>query len=111
MSLKERKKYLTLLKIIKKLKPEERSEVVTYLKDDAVEFLCECVHNVLYTDLGIKNKNKIKKQIKNNCSIHRLKAISTKAKSLDVKRKALKQEGKGLGFITSAVLPFLVDFF
>ena len=111
MSLKEREKYIGLLKITKKLKPEERSELVRYLKNDAVEFLCECVHNVLYTDLGIKNRNKIKKQIKNNCSIHRLKVISSKSKSSDAKIKALRQEGKGLGFIISAALPFLINLF
>ena len=111
MSLKERKKYLSLLKIIKKLKPDERSEVVSHLKDDAIEFICECVHNVLYTDLGIKNRTKIRKQIKNNCSIHRLKVISSKSKSQLVKVKALQQEGKGIGFVLSAALPFLIDLF
>ena len=47
MSLRDRKKYLNLIKIVNKLKPEERSQIVPYLKTDCVEFLCECVHNVL----------------------------------------------------------------
>jgi hypothetical protein len=109
MSLKERKKFLALLKIMKKLKPDERSSLIPYLKSDCIEFLCECVHNVLYTDIGLKNKNKIKKGIKSNCSVHRLKTIASKTKSSEAKIKALKQEGKGLGLILSAALPFLIN--
>jgi hypothetical protein len=109
MSLKERKKYLHLVKIMSKLKPEERSQIIPYLKADAVEFLCECVHNVLYTDIGIKNKNKIKSKLKNQCSVHRLKTIASKNKSIEAKTKALRQEGKGIGLILSAALPFLIN--
>jgi hypothetical protein len=111
MSLRDRKKYLNLIKIVNKLKPEERSQIVPYLKTDCVEFLCECVHNVLYTDIGIKNKNKIKQKLKNQCSVHRLKTIASKSKSIAAKTSALKQEGKGLGLILSAALPFLMNLF
>ena len=48
---------LNLLKVFKKLKADERSHIIPYLKNDAIEFLCECFHNVLYTDIGIKNKH------------------------------------------------------
>ena len=109
MSLKNRKKYLNLVKIVSKLKPEERSHIIPYLKTDSVEFLCECVHNVLYTDIGIKNKNKIKQKLKNQCSVHRLKTIASKSKSVAAKTEALRQEGKGLGVILSAALPFLIN--
>jgi hypothetical protein len=111
MSLKERKKYLALVKIVSKLKPEERSQIIPYLKTDSVEFLCECVHNVLYTDIGIKNKTKIKHKLKNQCSVHRLKTIASKSKSITAKTKALGQEGKGLGLILSTALPFLMNLF
>lgn len=111
MSLKEKKKYLNLLKVLKKLKPLERSQLIQYLKSDAAEFLCECVHNVLYTDLGIKNKSKIKNKIKNQCSVHRLKTIANKSKPLSAKVKALSQEGGGIGLILSAALPFLMNMF
>ena len=111
MSLKARKKYLHLVKIVSKLNPEDRSQIIPYLKTDSVEFLCECVHNVLYTDIGIKNKNKIKSKLKNQCSVHRLKTIASKSKSIDAKTKALRQEGKGIGLILSAALPFLMSLF
>ena len=111
MSIKEKKKYLNLIKVLKKLKSEERSHIVPYLKPDVVEFLCECVHNVLYTDIGIKNKSKIKKKLKSQCSVHRLKIIANKTKPFEAKVNALKQEGAGIGLILSAALPFLMNLF
>lgn len=111
MSLKDKKKYLNLIKVVKKLKPEERSHLIPYLKTDVVEFLCECVHNVLYTDIGIKNKSKIKKKLKSQCSVHRLKIIANKTKPFEAKVNALKQEGAGIGLILSAALPFLMNLF
>jgi len=111
MSLKEKRKYLPLLKIIVKLRPEARAHLVPYLKPDAVEFLCECFHNVLYTDIGIKNKAKLRKCLKANCSVSRLKTISTKSRPIEAKIRSLKQEGKGLGLILSAAIPFLMNLF
>jgi len=111
MSLKEKKVYLNLLKVFKKLKAEERSQLVPYLKNESVEFLCECFHNVLYTDIGIKNKSKISKKLKSQCSVHRLKTIASKSKPLIAKVNALKQEGSGIGLILSAAIPFLMNLF
>ena len=111
MILKDKKKYLNLVKVLKRLKDEERSHIIPYLKTDVVEFICECFHNVLYTDIGIKNKSKIRKKLKSNCSIHRLKTIANKSKPFEAKLNALKQEGKGLGLILSAAIPFLMNLF
>jgi hypothetical protein len=111
MSLKSRKKYLDLVRVISKLKPDDRSCLIPYLKTDSLEFLCECVHNVLYTDIGIRNKSKIKNKLKKQCSVHRLKTIASKSISLSAKAKALSQEGKGLGLILSTALPFLLNLF
>jgi hypothetical protein len=111
MSLRSRRKYLDLVRIVSKLKPEDRSLLIPYLKTDSVEFLCECVHNVLYTDIGIRNKNKIKNKLKSQCSVHRLKTIASKSLSVTAKTRALGQEGKGLGLILSTALPFLMNLF
>ncbi len=111
MSIKEKKVYLNLLKVFKKLKADQRSHIIPYLKNDAIEFLCECFHNVLYTDIGIKNKSKIKKKLKTQCSVHRLKTIANKTKPLTAKINALKQEGSGIGLILSAAIPFLMNLF
>jgi len=111
MSLRSRRKFLDLLRIVSKLKPEDRSLLFPYLKLDSVEFLCECVHKVLYTDIGIRNKNKIKNKLKSQCSVHRLKTIASKSRSVTAKTKALGQEEKGLGLILSTVLLFWVNLF
>jgi hypothetical protein len=111
MSRTEKKKYLDLLRILKKLNVQDRSKIVPYLKADAIDFVCECFHNVLYTDLNIKNKGKLRSKLKKNCSIHRIKTIANKSKPLELKIKALKQEGSGLGLILSAAIPFLTSLF
>lgn len=111
MNTKQRRGYIDILMIIKKLKACDRAKIVKYLKSDVIEFLCECTHNVLYTDLGLKNKSQLKKKLKSQCSIHRLKKISSKNTPIEKKVKALKQEGKGIGLILSAAIPFLLSLF
>lgn len=111
MNPKERRRYIDILTIIKKLKACDRSKIINYLKSDVIDFLCECTHNVLYTDLGLKNKSQLKKKIKSQCSVHRLKKIASKNTPIEKKIKALKQEGKGIGLILSAAIPFLLNLF
>lgn len=110
-SLSGKKQHLDLLKILKKLSDNDRSNLIPYLKHEAVEFLCECFHNVLYTDLKVANKSSIKKRLKSTCSIHRLKLIASKSRAFKSKVNALKQEGAGIGLILSAALPFLTSLF
>lgn len=110
-SLSGKKRYLDLLRILKKLNSSERSSLIPYLKPEALEFLCECFHNVLYTDLNLPNKNSIKRRLKSSCSVHRLKLIASKSGAYKTKVNALKQEGAGIGLILSAALPFLTSLF
>jgi hypothetical protein len=110
-SLHSRNIYLELLRILKKLNATDRANLVPYLKPEAVKFLCECFHNVLYTDLKIPNKLSLKKKLKSDCSIHRLKLIASKSRTHKSKVRALKQEGAGIGLILSAALPFLTSLF
>ena len=109
--MKEKKRYLKLLQTLKKMHVKDRENIIPYLKEDAVHFICECFHNVLYTDLKLKNKKKLSKGLKTKCSVHRLKTISSSKKSLPSKLKALQQEGAGLGLILSAAVPFLMNLF
>jgi len=73
--------------------------------------ICECVYNVIHTDLNLpkQKKNKLKNFIKANCSIHRINKIASKKENLFKRRKALKQEGKGLPMILATAIPFLID--
>ena len=109
----EKKKYLPLLEVLHKLNPTDVSNVMDFLNDDAIDNVCECVYNVLNTDINLSSKKKtqLKKFIKSNCSIHRLKKISKKTLSVSKRRKALKQEGKGLPLLLASVIPFLVNLF
>lgn len=110
LKMNDKKQYLKLLQTLKRMNVEDREKIVPYLKEDAVHFLCECFHNVLYTDLKLKNKKKLSKNLKTKCSVHRLKTISSK-RPLPAKLKALQQEGTGLGLILSAAIPFLMNLF
>jgi hypothetical protein len=49
-----------LLQVLKEIKAEDRAKIVSYLKTEAIEFIGECAHNVLFTDLGLKNKSHLK---------------------------------------------------
>ena len=109
MATKDKKQYLDLLQVLKKIKAEDRAKIVPYLKTEAIEFIGECAHNVLFTDLGLKNKSHLKKCLKSQCNVKRLKSISNKNTPLDKKIAALKQEGKGIGLILSVALPFLLN--
>jgi hypothetical protein len=111
MTSKDKKQYLGLLEVLKKIKAEDRAKIIPYLKPGAVDFIGECTHNVLFTDLGLKNKSHLKKCLKSQCNVKRLITISKKNTPLDKKIAALKQEGKGIGLIASVALPFLLSLF
>jgi len=110
---KENKKYLPLLKVLRKLNAEDVTSVMDFLTDDAIDNICECVYNILNTDLKLspKKKSHLKKFIKTNCSIHRLHKISKKTIPVSKRRKALRQEGRGLPLILASVIPFLTSLF
>jgi hypothetical protein len=107
----DKKKYIPLLNVLKKLNPKEMEGILDFLNDDAIDNICECVYNVIHTDLSLPNKkkSKLKNFIKSNCSVHRLNKISSKKENIFKRRKALKQEGKGLPMILATAIPFLVD--
>lgn len=107
----DRKTQLDLIKSLSKLKEKDVQCLLSHISDDAIDCLCECVFNVLNTDLKLssKKKNSLKKLIKTNCSTHRLKQISNKKNPISKRRRALKMEGKGLPFLLSAAIPFLTN--
>jgi hypothetical protein len=106
-------KDLPLIRVLSKLKQEDITPLIDVLPDDALEIICECVYNVLHTDLKLsaKKKSHLKKFIKTNCSAHQLQKISKKSIPISKRKKALKQEGKGLPLLLGAAIPFLMDLF
>lgn len=108
---KEKQKYLPLLKVLKKLRGDDLSGVVEFLNDDAVDNLCECIYNLIHTDLNMSKKKKasLKNYIKKNCSIHNLKKISSKKVPISKRKKYLQMEGKGLPLLLGAIIPLLAN--
>lgn len=104
---------LTLVRHIQRLKPNEVADFVDMLNDTGVDNLCECVFNVIHTDLNLsKNKKRrLKNHILQKCSKHRIRMIANKNTPLFKRRKALKQEGRGLPLILASVIPFLTSLF
>lgn len=107
------KKILALLRHIEKLRCHDLSEFIDMLNDDHVDNICECVYNVMYTDMkmGKHRKIKLKRHIIKNCSKKRIQLIANKNVPLFKRKKALKQEGRGLGLILASVIPFLTSLF
>ena len=106
-------KDLPLIKVLSGMKPEDLQVILDVLPDEATEIICECVYNVLNTDIKLspKKKSHLRKFIKSNCSVHRLSKIAKKSHPISKRRKALKQEGKGLPLLLGAAIPFLMDLF
>lgn len=107
------KSTLSLLKLIKKLSRDDLNHIIEHLNDKSIDNLCECVYNVVNTDLKLSKckRTRLKHHIKKNCCQNRIKLIMNKKVPLLKRRKALKMEGKGLPFILSAVIPFLTSLF
>jgi hypothetical protein len=106
-------KHLPLITVLSRMKPGDLSVILDVLPDEATEIICECVYNVLNTDINLpaKKKTHLRKFIKSNCSVHRLAKISKKSCPISKRKKALKQEGKGLPLLLGAAIPFLMDLF
>ncbi len=105
------RQYLPLFKALSKLKPAQGGEIYGNLSDDAVNAVCECVHNIAYSDIGLsrsKQRTVRKCMCKNKSAI---KFLAKKNNSITRKRKLMKQEGGYLGTILAAAVPFLISLF
>jgi hypothetical protein len=92
-----------------KLKPDVLSEVIQHLDDNSINSLCECVYNVIHTDLKLspQSKKKLRSQLKKKCSKANMHTITMRKISVSKRRKALSQEGAGIGLILATVIPYL----
>jgi len=103
------KEKFKLYKSLHKLKPDVLCDVIQHLDDNSINDLCECVYNVIHTDLSLspKVKQRLRNQLKKKCSKKNLKIITTKKVPVSKRRKALSQEGTGIGIILGTVIPYL----
>lgn len=106
------KQKIQLYKSLQKVKPDVLSDILQHLNDNSIDDLCECVYNVIHTDLSLtpKVKQKLRKQLKQKCSTKNLRTIVSKKIPVSKRRKALSQEGAGLGIILATVVPYLAKF-
>ena len=57
------KKNLPLYESLKKLPKEALKHVIEHLDDDSIDAICECVYNVVHTNLNMSKKKKLGKLI------------------------------------------------
>lgn len=108
----QKKKMVHLIKVLSQTKPADLNKILSYLSDDAINDICECIYNVIYTDLKLsaRKKSHLRKCIKSNCSMHKkIKTITSKKEPIFKRRKALNQVGGFLPLLLGTALPFLVD--
>ena len=104
-------KLVPLIKSLSKMKQDDVSHCVDCLNDETVDSICECVYNVIFTDLKLSSKKKasLKRHIKTKCSIEKIKKITKKSYPVSKRRELLKQEGSGLPLLLMTAVPFLID--
>ena len=107
------KNFVKLLRQIKKMSNKDFAKFVSKVDDETINDLCECVYNVINTDLNFTKRKKkcLKDHVHKNCSRIRLNKIINKKVALSKRRMALKQEGRGLPFLLASVIPFLTSLF
>lgn len=100
-----------LLKLIKRMKGNEFSNFIDAVSDNTVDEICECVYNVVNSNLkfGRRKKLQLKRHIRKNCSVHRIRKIMNKKIPVFKRRKALKMEGRGLPMLLASAIPFVID--
>lgn len=108
-----KKTFVSVLKMMKNLGSADVKDVIEHLNDDSIDNLCECVFNVINTDLKLSKakKMKLRNHIKKNCCLSNLKKITNKKVPLFKRRKALQMEGRGLPMLIASVVPFLISLF
>lgn len=113
MDIASKKNYLPLLEVLRKMKAHDIPKLIDHLDDKSIDSICECCYNIIHTNFNIpsRKKNKLRNHIKTNCSMQRLKTICDKGTPVFKRRKALKQEGKGLPAILATAIPLLISLF
>lgn len=103
------KEKMKLYTSLHKMKPDLLKNVIQHLDENSIDNLCECVYNVIHTDLSLspKAKQRLRSQLKKKCSKTNLRIITNKKIAVSKRRKALSQEGAGLGVILATVVPWI----
>ncbi|MGL6007010.1 MAG: hypothetical protein ACRCZ7_19725 [Aeromonas sobria] len=105
----DKREKVKLYESLVKLKSDTLGNILKHLDDNSIDAICECVYNVVHSDLKLSPtaKRKLKRKLQNNCTKKNLHIIMKKKNSLSKRRKALSQEGSGIGLILATVVPLL----
>jgi len=111
MTKKTAKRKYKLYHALSKMQPKVLGDVLEHLSDNSIDDVCECVYNVIKTDLKLpaKSKNKLKRKLLQTCSKKNLSVITSKNVPVSKRKKALSQEGAGIGLILGTVVPLLAQ--
>jgi len=107
------KSFVNFASSTKNLKPHQFATLVDYLSDQAIDDIGECIFNVIHNHINLTStkKSKLKRHIKSKCCVRRIKVIGDKKIPISKRRRAIKQEGKGLPLILASVIPFIASLF
>jgi hypothetical protein len=105
--------FIPVLKSIKNMGSTDIKDFIDHLNDESIDSLCECVFNVINTDLKLSKakRMKLRNHIKKNCCLSNIKKITNRRTPLFKRRKALQMEGRGLPMLIASALPFLISLF
>ena len=108
---KSKASLIPLIKAVSKMDHSELYHTIDCLNDETIDGICECVYNVIFTDLNLtaKKKASLKKHIKKTCCAKKIKKISAKTYPVFKRRELLKQQGAGLPMLLMTAVPFLID--
>jgi hypothetical protein len=111
MTKKTAQRKYKLYHALSKMKPNILGDVLEHLSDNSVDDVCECVYNVIKTDLKLpaKTKNKLRRQLRQKCSKKNISIITSKNIPVSKRKRALSQEGTGIGLILGTVVPLLAQ--
>jgi hypothetical protein len=99
---------------LNKLPKNYHQHIIQHLDDDSIDAICECVYNVIYTDISLlptRTKKTLAKNLHKHCCVKNLRTIATSSISVSKRRKALQQEGTGIGLILSTIVPLIAKLF
>lgn len=102
---------VNFFRALSRLKDDDLTHVVKHIDSKGIESICECVFNTIYNDLNVpkSKRKKIKGRFLDKKNLRNLKIITDKKRDTLKKKKAILQEGKGIGLILSTVAPILAS--
>lgn len=108
---KQLKNKYYLYQSITKIPDNLKHHIIKHLDDDSIDDICECLYNVVFTDMNLSKQKKqfLRQHIKK--TMPNIKQMTNKNVSVSKRRQALSQHGNGIGLILSAILPFLAKLF